>query len=873
MPRSRTAEEILRRLVFLGGPTRAEAAVHVELIEAREPSYADWPEWADPRLVERLRANGIERPWSHQVEAAELLHAGHHTVMATGTASGKSAAYLLPALTRLLADVGGAGSVGSPAAPDSAGSMDSPIPAGSAGSSADSSASPAAPGSADSRASAPYLRRGSPAEATGYTSGRTAHVSGQVSGVVSGFGRASARAVAPARAAAQASGGRGHGRATVLYLAPTKALAADQARRLRELDLPIPPAVCLDGDTSFEERRWIREHGAFVLSNPDMLHYSLLPDHRRWSSFLRRLTYVVIDECHGYRGVFGAHVAAVIRRLRRLCAHYGSDPVFALASATTADPAATAARLTGLQVEEVTEDGSPHGRVLFALWEPPLTDARGELGAPTRRTAVAETATLLADLAGEQVRTVAFVRSRRGAELVSVMAREDLARSGLAGEKIAAYRAGYLREDRRALEAALQSGKLTAVAATNALELGVDIAGLDAVLLTGYPGTRASLWQQAGRAGRGGQDALAVLIARDDPLDTYLVHHPEALFGKPVEATVFDPANPYVLWGHLCAAAAELPLRSKDMELFGQGTHALVEELGKAGWLRKRADGWFWTRPERAADLSDLRGMGGEPIRIIEADTGRLLGMADGSAAAGSVHPGAVYLHQGESYLVRELDLDAAIALVEAKDPGYATYAREVAQVRIVKEERSEEWNSHCRIACGTVAVTSQVVGYLKRDSRSGQVLGEEPLDMPEHTLTTKAVWWTVTPAGLEDALLAAPDIPGAAHAAEHASIGLLPLFADCDRWDLGGLSAAEHPDTGLATVFVHDGLPGGAGFAERGFAKARDWLTATKDAIKACECRTGCPSCVQSPKCGNGNEPLDKTGAIRLLEVLLAPS
>jgi len=823
MPRSRTAEEILRRLVFLGGPTRAGSAVHVELIEAREAAYADWPEWADPLLVERLRASGVERPWSHQAEAAELLHAGRHTVLATGTASGKSAGYLLPALSRLLADAGG-GAGGRARTDEAAAGLRPSGPPGPVG--------PVGPSSNTRRGPSAAARRASASSAS--------------------------------------SSGRG---GTVLYLAPTKALAADQARRLRELDLPIPPAVCLDGDTSGEERRWIREHGAFVLSNPDMLHYSLLPDHRRWSSFLRRLTYVVIDECHGYRGVFGAHVAAVIRRLRRLCAHYGSDPVFALASATTADPGATAARLTGLQVAEVTEDGSPHGRLLFALWEPPLTDGRGELGAPTRRTAVAETATLLADLAGERVRTVAFVRSRRGAELVSVMAREDLARSGGSGEQIAAYRAGYLREERRALEAALQSGRLTAVAATNALELGMDIAGLDAVLLAGYPGTRASLWQQAGRAGRGGQESLAVLIARDDPLDTYLVHHPEALFGKPVEATVFDPGNPYVLWGHLCAAAAELPLRDKDLDLFGPGASALAAELGRSGWLRKRADGWFWTRPERAADLSDLRGMGGEPIRIIEADTGRLLGMADGGSAAGAVHPGAVYLHQGESYLVRDLDLDAAIALVEAKDPGYATYAREVAHVRIVDEERSEGWNTHCRVAYGTVAVTSQVVGYLKRDSRTGQVLGEEPLELPEHTLTTKAVWWTVTPAGLEDALLAAPDIPGAAHAAEHASIGLLPLFADCDRWDLGGLSAAEHPDTGLATVFVHDGLPGGAGFAERGFAKAKDWLTATMDAIRACECRTGCPSCVQSPKCGNGNEPLDKTGAIRLLEVLLRPN
>jgi DEAD/DEAH box helicase domain-containing protein len=829
MPRSRTAEEILRRLLFLGGPSRADAAVHVEQVEARAPRYAEWPAWADPLLVERLRASGMERPWSHQVEAAELLYAGRHTVLATGTASGKSAGYLLPALSRLLAD-----------------------------------APPARPGAAKTR-STPDPSAGNGVAANGST--------GNPPPAAASLAAAPAAPVSARPVAASTARPVGRRNGTVLYLAPTKALANDQARRLRELKLPLPPAVCLDGDTSAEERRWIREQGVFVLSNPDMLHYSLLPDHRRWAPFLRRLTYVVVDECHGYRGVFGAHVAAVLRRLRRLCAHYGAEPVFALASATTADPGATAARLTGLQVEEVTEDGSPRGRLLFTLWEPPLTDARGELGAPVRRTAVAETATLLADLAGERVRTVAFVRSRRGAELVSVMAREELSRSGGATGQIAAYRAGYLREERRKLEADLQSGRLTAVAATNALELGVDIAGLDAVLLAGYPGTRASLWQQAGRAGRGGQEALAVLVARDDPLDTYLVHHPEALFGKPVEATVFDPGNPYVLWSHLCAAASELPLRDRDLELFGQGAASLAAELGRTGWLRRRADGWFWTRPERAADLSDLRGMGGEPIRIIEQETGRLLGMADAGSATGAVHPGAVYLHQGESYLVRELHLEESIALVEAKDPGYATYAREVAQVRIVQEERAEEWNAHCRVAYGTVAVTSRVVGYLKRESRTGKVIGEEPLDLPEHTLTTKAVWWTVTPAGLEEALLAAPDVPGAAHAAEHASIGLLPLFADCDRWDLGGLSTADHPDTGLATVFVHDGLAGGAGFAERGFTKARDWLAATKDAIAACECRTGCPSCVQSPKCGNGNEPLDKTGAIRLLEVLLQPA
>jgi DEAD/DEAH box helicase domain-containing protein len=701
----------------------------------------------------------------------------------------------------------------------------------------------------------------------------------------------------------------------VLYLAPTKALAADQARRIRALKLPMPPAAALDGDTTAEERRWIRDFGAYILSNPDMLHYSLLPDHRRWASFFKRLRYVVVDECHAYRGAFGSHVAAVLRRLRRICEHYGADPVFALASATAAEPETAAGRLTGLPVLPVAVDGSPRGELLFALWEPPLTERRGEGGAPLRRSAIAESAGLLADLVRDQVRTVAFVRSRKGAEVVSVIARDQLgaaegagpdaeAQEGLKPDQagpgspkqslpasagpasggpvsadpvsagrppaIAAYRAGYLREDRRTLEANLLSGRLTGLAATNALELGVDFAGLDAVVMAGYPGTRSSLWQQAGRAGRGGGDALAVLVARDDPLDTYLVHHPEALFGKPVEHTVLNPDNPYVLWPHLCAAAAELPLTRADLGLFGPTAPALAEQLAGTGWLRQRTTGWYWTRPERASDLADLRGAGGTPVRIVEQSTGRLLGRVDAAAAHGTVHEGAVYLHQGETYLVRTLDLDEATALVEAARPGYTTTAREISDLRITGEDQARDHCRDVRLALGSVEVTSRVIGFQRRDTATGAILDEEPLDLPERTLRTKAVWWTCAPEALERAQLAVPDVPGAAHAAEHAAIGLLPLFAECDRWDIGGLSSADHADTGQATIFVHDGLPGGGGFAERGFERAAAWLAATQETIRACECPSGCPSCVQSPKCGNGNQPLDKPGAYRLLGVLL---
>ncbi len=664
----------------------------------------------------------------------------------------------------------------------------------------------------------------------------------------------------------EARNGRG---ATALYLAPTKALAADQRRRAAELAPPRVRAALYDGDTPPEEREWVRQYASYVLTNPDMLHRGILPGHARWSSFLKALRYVVVDECHSYRGVFGSHVAQVLRRLRRICARYGSSPAFLLASATTADPAATARRLTGLPAVAVTEDASPRGPMVFGLWEPPLTENVGEHGAPVRRTATAEAAHLLTELVERETRTVVFVRSRRAAELVALQAQDQLGRP-LAG-RVAAYRGGYLADERRALERDLHSGRLLGLASTSALELGVDISGLDAVLMAGYPGTRASLWQQAGRAGREAQGALAVLIARDDPLDTYLVHHPEALFAAPVEATVLDPDNPHVLAPHLCAAAAELPLTDADLELFGPSTAPLLPVLERRGLLRRRSDGsWYWTRRERAADAVDLRGSGGNPVQIVEADTGRLLGTVDAAAAHTTVHTGAVHLHQGRTYLVREFDLENSVALVEPADPPYTTAARHITSISVLDTDTTVDWGEG-RLSFGSVEVVNQVVGYLRKRISTGEIMGETKLDLPPRTLRTRAVWWTVTEDQLLDADIPPDQLPGAAHAAEHASIGLLPLFATCDRWDIGGVSVPLHPDTGLPTVFVYDGHPGGAGFAERGFQRAVQWLTATRTAIASCECERGCPSCVQSPKCGNGNDPLDKAAAIRLLGVLLA--
>ena len=754
-----------------GAAGRSESLTHLEVVEPRPAREAEWPAWLASPVREAFEQHDVAAPWAHQRLAADLAHAGRHTVVATGTASGKSLCYLLPALHAI-----------------------------------ESSRGP--------------------------------------------------------------KGQRGAG---VLYLAPTKALAQDQLAAIRRLGLPDLRCTTHDGDSTPEMREWARDHGEYVLTNPDMLHRSLLPGHARWSRFFASLRYVVVDECHYYRGVFGAHVAQILRRLRRVAALHGASPTFVLASATVSEPAVSAGRLTGLDVTPVTEDASPRGRLALALWEPPFVAGVGENGAPTRRSAAGEVADLLTDLVVQRVRTLAFVRSRRGVETVALTTRRLLGEVDASlADQVAAYRGGYLPEERRALEDDLRSGRLLGLAATNALELGIDITGLDAVLLAGFPGTRAGLWQQVGRAGRTGGDALAVMVARDDPLDTYLVHHPEALLGAPVEANVFDPDNPYVLGPHLCAAAAESPLTEADLPLFGAGARTAVEALTAGGLLRRRTHGWYWTDRRRASDLADIRSSGGTAVRLVEQSTGRVLGTVDAHAAHGTAHAGAVYLHQGETWLVVDLDLEESVAQVVAADPDYSTSAREVTDIEVLGERESTTWGA-ARLSLGEVRVTHQVVSFLKRKVPSGEVIGEEPLDLPERTLTTTAVWWTLPQHVLDESGVAVADLPGAAHAAEHASIGLLPLFATCDRWDIGGVSTARHADTGTLTVFVHDGHPGGSGFSERGYRAAGDWLRATREAIASCGCTDGCPSCVQSPKCGNQNNPLDKGGAIVLLDLLLA--
>ena len=652
--------------------------------------------------------------------------------------------------------------------------------------------------------------------------------------------------------------------ATAIYLAPTKALAADQLARIEAMTVPGVRAATYDGDTPPDERRWIRDHANVVLTNPDLLHHSLLPGHQRWSRFLRSLEYVVVDECHVYRGVFGSHVSAVLRRLRRVAARYGASPTFVLASATVSEPATHASRLVGMPVTPVTDDGSPRGAMTFALWEPATVDGH-------RRSATTEASEILAELVLHGVQAVAFARSRAGAEALASNARRRVEQDDpVRAEGVSAYRGGYLPQDRREIERGLRNGSVRGLAATNALELGIDVSGLDAVVMAGWPGRRASLWQQAGRAGRSGEESLAVLVAADDPLDSYLVRHPEAIFGEPVETTVMDPHNPHVLAPHLAAAAAELPLGESDLPMFGPDTRRLLDALVTSGILRRRPSGWFWAREDRPADHISLRGAS-DVVAVVEARTGRVLGTVDEASSHVQVHTGAVHVHQGDTWVVTELDLEARAAHVVRGDPGWSTFAQSVSRFDILGRERTER-RARVAVSFGTVRVTSQVTGFLRR-LPSGEVLGTHPLDLPERSLTTKAVWWTVPEDVLAAAGVEAAVVPGALHAAEHAAIGMLPLVATSDRWDVGGVSTALHPDTGEPTIMVFDGYPGGAGFAERAFGAFEAWVRATRDAVLGCPCAAGCPACVQSPKCGNGNEPLDKAGAVTVLELALAPA
>ncbi len=817
---------------FLEGLCRgrgyAGQLVYRQVIPARQARYGRLRHRLSPPVTEALRAAGAERLYTHQAEAINAALDGQHVVIATSTASGKTLCFNVPVLEALARD--------------------------------------------------PLAR--------------------------------------------------------ALYIYPTKALAQDQLGKWQAFargagaGIVRPEAATYDGDTPQGARARIRKTARVILTNPDMLHAGILPNHPLWAEFFRHLKYVVIDEAHSYRGVFGSQVACVLRRLRRVCALYGSGaarawmpegeraadalrsagPQFIAASATIANPAEHFELLTGLRGVVVSDDGSPHGPRVFALWNPPFLDR----AQAARRSANREATDLFTALVGAGVRTIAFTRARVVAELLLRYARQQLQRTApeMAG-RIAAYRAGYLPAERRRIERDLFGGRLVGVTATTALELGIDVGGLDAALLVGYPGTVASTWQQAGRAGRGQDPSLAILVGLDNPLDQFYMRHGADLLGKPHENALLDPDNVYILQRHLPCAAHEVPLTvpageerspadageaarvGDDEALFGPGFVGAMIALEENGTLRYDGERWVYTGSDYPAQDVNLRDAEGERFAILNAaDDFRTLEELSSSAAPFRVHPGAIYMHQGESFLVTEYNHDMRYAIARPVDADYYTQPRELNDVRIVRSLRHREIVAparprgifHVGVAAGPgrgdapqaaaylghVRVRSQVIGYRRLQQFTEAVLGDEPLEMPVLEFETVALWWDIPPELPAQLAARGLDFRGCIHAVEHAAIGILPLFAMCDRWDIGGLSTPRHPDTDAPQIFIYDGFPGGVGIAEKGFELLPALWAATLDVIQGCPCAEGCPSCVQSPKCGNFNQPLDKQAAIYLLRGLL---
>ncbi len=656
-----------------------------------------------------------------------------------------------------------------------------------------------------------------------------------------------------------------------LYLFPTKALAQDQLRSLQELFYPSllreGEFATFDGDTPQAERAEIRKRARIVLTNPDMLHLGILPNHSSWSRLLRHLRYVVVDEAHVYRGVFGSHVAGVLRRLRRLCSFYGSTPQFICCSATIANPGEHAERLVGLPFTVVNDDGSPHGGKDFVFWNPPIIDEAESV----RHSANSEATNLFTELVSHGIRSLTFARTRRLTELIYIYSKQRLAEviPALAGQ-IKAYRAGYLPQERREIEQELFTGQLLGVVATTALELGIDIGNLEATVLTGYPGSIASTWQQAGRSGRGRDKSLSFLIGLDNPLDQHFMRHPDYFFQKGVENALVNPDNPYILQAHLMCAAWELPLNSSDESFFGSSLSQQRAELERQGILRERSGRWYLS-PSIAypAQGVNIRSTSGENFVIIDASTDSLLETIEASVAFFQVYPGAIYLHQGESYLVTELDLANRTAYAVPTTAAYYTQTKEITDLHIVKVNHEKSCRQ-VKVCLGEVEVTTTVVGFKKKAQFTEEVIGEEPLDLPPQHFPTVALWFDLPLEAMNRVVEAQLDFAGGLHAAEHAAIAILPLFALCDRNDIGGVSTPFHPDTGKAQIFIYDAYPGGIGIAEKGFDLIEELWQTTLKVIAECPCQEGCPSCIQSPKCGNINKPLDKKAAQILLEGLL---
>ena len=750
----------LDRLVrgWVQDPNLDGELAHLESLPARPAIFGELDPPLSGALAQRLAEHGIERLYRHQARAVQAIRSGTHSVLVSGTASGKSLSYQIPIAEAILENP----------------------------------------------------------------------------------------------------------RTTSLLIFPIKALAQDQLRSLTGLRIPGLVAATYDGDTSQEDRTWARRHANIILTNPDMLHFGMLPHHGRWADFFLRLKYLVIDEMHVLRGIFGSHVAHVLRRLRRIAAHYGTEPTLIFTSATIGNPGQLAGRLSGLDVEVLQGDDSPQGAKLIALWNPPLV----EDGPRRRRSAMAEATDLFVDLVRHHQHTIVFSRSRKATELIYKWANDRL--DAPLAERIAPYRGGYLPADRRRIEAALFAGELLGVTATNALELGIDVGNLDAAIINTFPGTLASFWQQVGRAGRSQEHSLGVLVGGEDALDQYYMTHPRQLFTRPPESAVVNPDNPLVVEAHTACAAHELPLQPDDQRFLGDSMEEAANRLVQAGDLRLRQGRLYWARRTRPAGSVSIRTSGGSAFSVLDVAAGELLGTLEESQTFNQAHPGAVYLHQGDTFVVAELDLAGREVRTHPEEVDYYTQSQDEKHLEILHIHDRRPVGPLTQ-HLGSVRVESHVVAFKRKRIGSGEVLGFQALDLPPVQFETDAVWWTIPDGVYSDAGLAHHDVPGTLHAAEHAAIAMLPLFAICDRWDIGGLSTPFHPETGIGTIFIYEAYPGGAGISPIAFNVGVNHLQATREMVNGCPCEDGCPSCVQSPKCGNFNEPLSKEGAVRFLATALA--
>jgi DEAD/DEAH box helicase domain-containing protein len=645
------------------------------------------------------------------------------------------------------------------------------------------------------------------------------------------------------------------------YLYPTKALAQDQARKLGELRPPGLREAIYDGDTPREDRPSIRRRANLVLTNPDMLNVGVLPHHKRWGDFLANLGWVVVDEAHTYRGVFGSHVANVLRRLRRVARIYGAEPRFILASATIANPGELAERLTGLPFELLDDDGAPQAGREIGMWNPPVIEQR----TMTRRSPVSEAADLLVELVSRGVRTICFMRSRRGIELINRFASMKLAEEGKGdlADRIAPYRAGYTPQQRREIESQLSSGELLAVAATDALELGIDVGELDAAICVNFPGTVASLRQMWGRAGRR-KRGLAVYVAGEDALDQFFCRHPDEFLERPVEAAILDHRSEQIQMQHLLAAAYESPLGPDDDEILGAGWQERADRLVTAGELRRGRGERYLTRTgDFVAGRIALRSSSVDSVAVVDSSSGEMLGNVEAERAFSTVHPGAIYLHLGRSYEVAELDIGSRRAMVKPFEGDYYTQVKKETEVYVEGIE-TQRRALGVELSFGTVSVSEQVIAYQRKRLGDNKVIDIVALDLPEQDFVTQGLWYVI--GDRMAAALPSEVLLGALHASEHGQIAVLPLIAMCDRWDIGGLSTNIHHQTGSPTIFIYDGHPGGIGITRLGYEKFERLVTDTDRLIRECPCDDGCPSCVQSPKCGNLNEHLHKGGALELM-------